>query len=282
SLAFASLLLVSGIILRCVIRGRPPVSTLYETILFISAVAVVVSCAIEWINRQGVAIAVAPLLGAMGMFLANKYEFKESVTSGDTMPSLQAVLDTNFWLSTHVTSVTTGYSAGLLAAAIAHVWLLGKVFGWKKGDDAFYKTVARMTYGVLCFGLLFSTVGTILGGIWANYSWGRFWGWDPKENGALLICIWELIILHARLGGYIRDFGLCVFAILGGTVVAFSWWGVNLLGVGLHAYGFTSGVAEILVGYCVLEAALAGVAVGWRMGQGDGKAALPDASSPPA
>jgi ABC-type transport system involved in cytochrome c biogenesis permease subunit len=268
SLAFASLLLVAGIALRCVIRGRPPVSTLYETILFISAVAVVVSCAIEWINRQGVAIAVAPLLGATGMFLANKYEFKESVTAGDTMPSLVAVLDTNFWLSTHVTSVTTGYSAGLLAAAIAHVWILGKVFGYRKGDDKFYKTVARMTYGVLCFGLLFSTVGTILGGIWANYSWGRFWGWDPKENGALLICIWELIILHARLGGYVRDFGLCVLTTLGSIVVAFSWWGVNLLGVGLHSYGFTSGVRELLFGFYGLELAVVAAGLGWWVYQG--------------
>lgn len=266
-LGLATALLVAGITMRCIIRSRPPVSTLYETILFISAVAVVVAMGIEWINRQRIAIAVAPIMGALGMFLAYKYEFKEASTAGDTMGSLVAVLDTNFWLSTHVTSVTMGYSAGLLAAAIAHVWLLGKIFGWKKNDDKFYKTVARMTYGVLCFGLLFSTVGTILGGIWANYSWGRFWGWDPKENGALMICLWELIILHARMGGYIRDYGLCVLATLGGLVIAFSWWGVNLLGVGLHSYGFTSGILQILVGFNVLELLIVLVSVGWWLGQ---------------
>ncbi len=266
-LALAAIFLVTGIVLRCIIRSRPPVSTLYETILFITAVSVIVSMIIEAINRQKIAIAVSPVLGAMGMFLAYKYEFKEATSAGDTMIELQAVLDTNFWLSTHVTTVTMGYSAGLLAAAIAHVWLLGKTFGFKKNDEKFFKTVARMTYGVLCFGLLFSTVGTILGGIWANDSWGRFWGWDPKENGALMICLWELMILHARLGGYIRDYGLCVLSILGGCVVAFSWWHVNLLGVGLHAYGFTHGVLQLLVAFYVIEGLVVLVSSGWWLAQ---------------
>ncbi|MCA9002010.1 MAG: cytochrome c biogenesis protein CcsA, partial [Planctomycetes bacterium] len=111
-----------------------------------------------------------------------------------------------------------------------------------QGNPKARKELTRMIYGVLCFSLLFSVVGTILGGVWANDSWGRFWGWDPKENGALLICLWELIILHARMGGFIRDFGFAVMNVLLAVVVAFSWWGVNLLGVGLHSYGFTEGV----------------------------------------
>jgi hypothetical protein len=89
-------------------------------------------------------------------------------------------------------------------------------------------------------------VGTILGGVWANDSWGRFWGWDPKENGALMICLWEIAMLHARMGGYLKDFGFCLASIFGGIVVAFSWWGVNLLGIGLHSYGFTSGISLAL------------------------------------
>src|SRR5215831_16624282 len=123
------------------------------------------------------------------------------------MPKLRAVLDTNFWLSTHVTTVTIGYSAGLLAAFLAHIFVIGRLFGFKKGDGDFYRNVVRMVYGVLCFGLLFSVVGTILGGVWANDSWGRFWGWDTKENGALLICISQVALLHARMSGMVRDFG---------------------------------------------------------------------------
>lgn len=263
AIAVPTLLVVTGITLRCIIRHRPPVSTLYETILFITAVVVIVSLIIEYMNRQKLALSMASILGVMGLFLANKYELKEGI---DTMPTLVAVLDTNFWLATHVVTVTMGYAAGLLAGAIAHVYILGKVFGLKKGDPAFYKTVTRMTYGVLCFGLFFATLGTVLGGIWANDSWGRFWGWDPKENGALMIVLWLLAVLHARMGGYIRDLGVAICSVLGGMVVAFSWWGVNLLGVGLHSYGFTSGIFQTLMIFYAVElvVALMGVTVWLR------------------
>lgn len=260
-------MVTAGIVLRCIIRSRPPISTLYETILFITATGVLIGISIEWLNRKRIAIAASSVLGCIGCFLAMKYEFKEAVTAGDTMPSLVAVLDTNFWLATHVTSVTLGYSAGLLAALLAHIWILGKIFGFRRDDKDFYRTVSRMTYGVICFGLLFSVVGTILGGIWANYSWGRFWGWDPKENGALMICLAELAILHARMGGYIRDHGLALLAILNGVIVAFSWWGVNLLGVGLHSYGFTAGVQQLLIGFYLLEGSLIGVSLLWGLWQ---------------
>jgi ABC-type transport system involved in cytochrome c biogenesis permease subunit len=110
-----------------------------------------------------------------------------------------------------------------------------------------------MAYGTICFGLLFAFLGTMLGGIWANKSWGRFWGWDPKENGALLIVLWNLTILHARMGGYIRDLGVCIAAVFGAVIVSMSWWGVNLLGVGLHSYGFTSGIFGLLAAFWLIE-----------------------------
>ncbi|HBP19980.1 MAG TPA: hypothetical protein DEA08_19610, partial [Planctomycetes bacterium] len=102
------------------------------------------------------------------------------------------------------------------------------------------------------------------------------WGWDPKENGALMIVLWELAIVHARLGGYIRDLGLAISAVLGGMVVAFSWWGVNLLGTGLHSYGFTDGVATALNLFYYAEAALAliaGLAIWARMSGAKGATA---------
>ncbi|MEM7516780.1 MAG: cytochrome c biogenesis protein CcsA, partial [Planctomycetota bacterium] len=151
---------------------------------------------------------------------------------------------------------TLGYSAGLLASALAHVWLVGQLFGIRREDDAGYRAIARMVYGTLCFSLIFAVVGTVLGGVWANESWGRFWGWDPKENGALMIVLAQLAILHARLGGHIRAFGLCAATLAQGVVVAFSWWGVNLLGVGLHSYGFTSGVGKALTIFYAIEGAL--------------------------
>ncbi|MCX5771129.1 MAG: cytochrome c biogenesis protein CcsA, partial [Candidatus Hydrogenedentes bacterium] len=260
SVLVAAILLAAGITLRCIIRGRPPVTTLYETILFATLVAVGVAVFMELANRRSIMLALAAVLGTLGMFLANKYEIREGA---DTMPSMVAVLDTNFWLATHVTTITMGYGAGFLASAIAHIYIAGRALRLKAKDAAFYRQLARMTYGVLCFSLLFTIVGTVLGGIWANESWGRFWGWDPKENGALMIVLWQLAILHARLGGYIKDFGIVLASVFTGVVVAFSWFGVNLLGVGLHSYGFTSGTYKALLGFYAIEAVvlLVGAAV---------------------
>ena len=103
-----------------------------------------------------------------------------------------------------------------------------------------------MIYGTVCFAIFFSFFGTVLGGLWADDSWGRFWGWDPKENGALMIVIWNAIVLHALWGKLVGDRGLAVLAIVGNIVTAWSWFGVNELGVGLHSYGFTEGVGVIL------------------------------------
>lgn len=253
SLVAPTLLLIVGITMRCIIRGRPPVTTLYETILFITAVAVCVCIFMEVVNRRKIAGSVGAVLGMLGMFLAYKYEVREGA---DTMPSMIAVLDTNFWLSTHVTTVTIGYAAGLLGAALSHLYIVGRLFHFKGNDREFYKALTRMTYGVICFGLVFSVVGTVLGGIWAAESWGRFWGWDPKENGALMIVLWELAILHARRGGYIREQGLHLSSIVNGMIVGFSWWGVNLLGVGLHSYGWTSGILRALLTFFIIEAGI--------------------------
>ena len=261
AVSIPTILLIIGIVLRCVIRSRPPISTLYETVLFITATVVLVSLFIEYVNRQRVAIAMGAFLGMAGMFLAHRYEMKEGV---DTMPSLVAVLDTNFWLATHVTIINIGYAAGMLSGAIAHVYIVSRLFNFMKDNKEYYRSLNRMVYGVLAFGLIFSTVGTILGGIWANDSWGRFWGWDPKENGALMIVLWSLVILHAKMGRYIKELGISQGAIILAMIVAFSWWGVNQLGVGLHSYGFTSGIMNALAVYWIVELLFVGLgAIVW-------------------
>lgn len=243
-------LLIAGITMRCLIRHRPPVTTLYETILFVVAVVMVAAFLIELMSRQRIILSAALALAVGGMFLANKYE---AIEGRDTMPSMVAVLDTNFWLAAHVTTIAVGYAACLLAAAVGHIYVLGKVLGLRRNDSEFYGNLARVTYGMVCFALLFTFLGTTLGGVWANESWGRFWGWDPKENSALLIVLWLLVILHARLGGYIREMGICMAAVFGAVLVTFSWWGVNLLGVGLHSYGFTSGTMGALAVFWTVE-----------------------------
>jgi ABC-type transport system involved in cytochrome c biogenesis permease subunit len=192
------------------------------------------------------------VFGVAIMFLSLRLEQLDAVSTGDSIKNLVAVLDTNFWLSTHVTSITFGYCAGLFAWALAATWVLAlplvQIRRKRHGASAagWHRALTRSIYGVVAFGLMFSLVGTILGGIWANYSWGRFWGWDPKENGALVIVLWQLVILHARQGGLIKDLGLALTTVVLGSVVVFSWFGVNQLGVGLHSYGFTTGAATAM------------------------------------
>lgn len=155
------------------------------------------------------------------------------------MPVLQAVLDTQFWLATHVISVSLGYVATLVAGLYGIGYLIAQ---WLAKDSKKLRELYRCCYGAACFGILFSFVGTVLGGLWADDSWGRFWGWDPKENGALLIVIWNALILHARWDGMVAARGFSILAIGGNIVTAWSWFGTNELGIGLHSYGFTSGV----------------------------------------
>ncbi|MEM9479730.1 MAG: cytochrome c biogenesis protein CcsA [Verrucomicrobiota bacterium] len=230
-----------GIYLRCVVTGHPPIGRLYETFIFIAASAVVLGLVFEWVVKNHIALAVGIFSGWTLMFLSELYE---QIDATDTMAPLVAVLRSNFWLATHVVIITLGYAAGIFAGILSHVFVFGKLFGWRKGDKKFYRGVTRMVYGVICFTMLFSIIGTILGGIWGNYSWGRFWGWDPKENGALLIVLMNLIIVHAKAGALIRDLGVHVLSIIGGCFVVFSWFYVNNMGVGLHSYGFTSGIVK--------------------------------------
>jgi ABC-type transport system involved in cytochrome c biogenesis permease subunit len=243
-----------GLVSRMYLQERPPVTNLYSSAIFIGWGAVIVALILERIYRDGIGAACAGAIGFVTLIIAHHL-----AGSGDTLEMLQAVLDTNIWLATHVVAITTGYSAMFLAGMLAMIYIVRGVFTrslTKQTADS----LARMTYGVVCFATLFSFVGTVLGGIWADQSWGRFWGWDPKENGAVLIVLWCAIILHARWGGFIRQRGLMIMAIFGNVVTSFSWFGVNMLGVGLHSYGFMQKAFPWLVGFMISQLALMCVA----------------------
>jgi len=218
--------------------GRPPVGNLYDTLPFITAGAVLILGLAEWMTRRRLLLSLGAVFGVLGIFLSFRFEFGDAK---DHMDPLNAVLNSNYWLATHVVCITLGYAGGLVASFLSIVYVHLRLAGVIEHNKKFQRFITRAVYGVICFTLLFSLVGTVLGGIWANDSWGRFWGWDPKENGALLIVLLSLIILHARLAGWVFDWGLHYLSIFMGMVVAFSWWHVNLLGVGLHTYGFTEG-----------------------------------------
>jgi len=243
-----------GLGARMVLQGRPPVTNLYSSAIFIGFGTVIIGLVLERIYRDGMGAACAALIGFITLVIA-----QHLAESGDTMEMLQAVLDTNIWLATHVVCITIGYSAMFLAGMLAIFYVVRGVFTRGMDRDA-AQSLARMTYGVICFATLFSFVGTVLGGIWADQSWGRFWGWDPKENGALLIVLWCALILHARWGGYIRQRGLMMMALFGNIITSFSWFGVNMLGIGLHSYGFMEKAFPWLVGFIVSQLALMVVA----------------------
>lgn len=252
SLAVATLLQVVGITMRSVMMNRPPVTTLYESIIFVCAVATLGAVVLEWFWRKGFALFIGGVTGVVLTFVGLRY-----ASEGDTMGMLVAVLDDNFWLATHVLTINIGYSAAFLAGLVAHVYLVLRCGGdeWQKMS----KGVFSVSLSVSFVALFFVVIGTILGGIWADQSWGRFWGWDPKENGALLIALWLLIVLHGRIAGYLKPMEYAAGLGLVNITVALAWFGVNLLSVGLHNYGFDDGVATGLFAYCALEVLFTGV-----------------------
>jgi len=225
-----------GILLRIIIMQRPPVSTLYESIIFVSLIGVICASLLEYNRKDGMGIFMGTIVGAALHFVGLGY-----ANDGDTLGMLVAVLNSNFWLATHVTTITIGYGTSLFAGVLGHVYLLQAIR--TPFDKKYLKTVNANVFGATLFALFFTLFGTILGGIWADQSWGRFWGWDPKENGALLIVMWQIMMLHLRITGFVKPMGFALGMILNNIVVILAWFGVNLLGVGLHSYGFATGIA---------------------------------------
>lgn len=279
-----------AIILRILILERAPVSNLYETFVFVSFITAFLGLILNLVGKAfspaaelsqcahdekaTLVLSVSSFSAFMLLLISSKF-----VTDGDSMKVLIAVLDSNFWLSTHVIAEMIGYAGVSLAGLIGHIYLVKDLlrdFSIKRqlqiGDinleiacDEELVFLNKIILGMIGFGLCFTFLGTMLGGVWADQSWGRFWGWDPKENGALLILLWTAITLHARLAGYIKNFGVAIFSIIGTMVVMLSWFGVNLLGVGLHSYGFTQGLMTNLLSYLGLEILFIGVAIGLKL-----------------
>jgi len=243
-----------SLVSRMYLMDRPLVfvTNLYSSAVFIGCAAVAVCLLIEFIYPLSLGNLVASKLGLTTCIIAHQI-----AESGDTLEMMRAVLDTNFWLATHVTTVTFGYSATYIAGVIGAVYLVlalttrklqeTVVVGADKKPQVVGKLISQAMYGVICTAMLFSFVGTVLGGIWADQSWGRFWGWDPKENGAVLIVLWNALILHARWAGLVKTRGVAILTLGGNMITTWSWFGTNQLGVGLHAYGFNNTLALFCV-----------------------------------
>jgi len=223
-LIFGFAIHTTGLLFRIYLEGRPPVTNLYSSAVFIGWGAVLLGIILERFYRNGIGSATASILGFLTLLIAHHLSL-----DGDTMEMMRAVLDTNGWLATHVVCITLGYASTYLAGFLALMYIVRGVFT-SSLDEETASSLSRMVYGIVCFATLFSFVGTILGGIWADQSWGRFWDGIQRKNGALLIVLWNAIILHARWGGLVRQRGLMVLAVFGNIVTSWSWFGVKHAG----------------------------------------------------
>lgn len=236
-----------GMLLRMLISGRPPVTNMYESVIFVAWGAVLFALLFEAAYKARYFAACATGLAVIALILADNVP----ILDGSISP-LVPVLRDNFWLTTHVLTITLGYAAFFLAMGLGHVNLGLYFFAPRRA--ALLKTLSLFLYRSLQVGTLFLAVGTMLGGVWASYSWGRFWGWDPKETWALIALLGYLAVLHGRFIGWFKDFGMAVGSIIGFLGVLMAWYGVNfILGTGLHSYGFGSGGYTYVGGFVAFE-----------------------------
>lgn len=245
ALGMQSLVALSSVaifIWRGLAERRLPLTSLYEMLLAlvlgISLFAIVLSARLRL--RAFFAC-------ASGMCLA-LFLVMRSALSGDSFGSVSMVLDSPFWLSLHVFTIASGFCVLILASLFAHVMLAFRAL--KKESPA---EMPKILFGMLGVGFAISALGTLLGGFWADVAWGRFWGWDPKENGALLVLLWVLIVMHLKAGKLASWKTLEVLSALLSVVIAFCLFGVNLLGVGLHSYGYSPHLLVAFISFVVFD-----------------------------
>ncbi len=224
-----------GFYLRCSISGRAPVTNMYESIVWVSLAVAVFSLPIYYYLRHIGIVITSSLVAALGLLLAESFP----AVLDPALSPLVPVLRSNLWLTIHVLTITMSYGAFALAWGLGQIVVLGYAF--RKKEDGLV-TLASAVYRAVQIGVILLAAGTILGGVWANYSWGRFWGWDPKETWALIALLGYLVVLHARFIGWFGPFGMAMGAVLAFMGVVMAWYGVNfVLAAGLHSYGFGGG-----------------------------------------
>ncbi|MGE0631980.1 MAG: cytochrome c biogenesis protein [Pseudobdellovibrionaceae bacterium] len=238
-----------GFFLRVYLTGRPPVSNMYETVVWVSWGAVLFSFIIFQMYRFRLVPLAGTAVAAVCLILSDA---APSILD-PTLQPLEPVLRSNFWLTTHVLIITISYAAFFLALGIGNTALVFYMKDENQYRDAITACVNSI-YRAIQIGVVLLAAGIILGGVWADYSWGRFWGWDPKETWALIALLGYLAVLHGRIGGWLADFGLVVGSIVSFSLVVMAWYGVNyILGAGLHSYGFGAGGVEVVLSVIAIQ-----------------------------
>jgi ABC-type transport system involved in cytochrome c biogenesis, permease component len=238
-----------GFGLRMYLMDRAPVTNMYETVIWVSWGTLLFAAILERIYKFGFTLFAGALVGTVALVIA---DFAPTVLNPALEP-LVAVLRSNYWLTIHVMTITISYAAFFLAFGLGDVGLIYYLRGEEKHHDKI-KAIVLAIYRSMQIGVAFLAPGIILGGIWADYSWGRFWGWDPKETWALIALLGYLAVLHARLAGLIKNFGMIASGIITFSLVIMAWYGVNfVLGAGLHSYGFGAGGVEYVSAFVAVH-----------------------------
>jgi cytochrome c-type biogenesis protein CcsB len=267
---------VYGLACRVIISGRPPVTNMYETVIWVSFGSMLFATILESIYRKRYFFYAGLSASVLALIVADS---QPTILDASINP-LTAVLRNNMWLTIHVLTIVSSYAAFALTAALGHIALTmslwGRRYATALGEVQFF------IYRAMQIGVLLLAAGTILGGVWANYSWGRFWGWDPKETWALVTLLCYLALLHGRLAGWWRGFGLAVGSVVCFLSVMMSWYGVNfVLGKGLHSYGFGTGGFSYVACFAVFEVIFVAFVIGWNRKHAPAKTALPSPARNP-
>jgi ABC-type transport system involved in cytochrome c biogenesis permease subunit len=225
-----------GFYTRIRVAGRPPVSDMYETVVWVAFMSAMFALVLELIYRRRVIGLAGALVSTIGLMLADQLP----MVLDPKLAPLTPVLRSNFWLTVHVLTIVSSYAGGTLAWGLGNITLALMAFGTPRRE--LLKTLSQFTYRAMQIAVLLLAVGTFLGAWWAADSWGRYWGWDPKEVWALIALVAYVIPLHMRYIGWVKDFGMAVASVACFAAIVMSWYGVNfILPAGLHAYGFGSG-----------------------------------------
>jgi cytochrome c-type biogenesis protein CcsB len=249
STAVAFALHTYGFGLRVYLTERPPVSNMYETVVWVAWGTIVFTSWLSLIKKKGYLLLAGNMVATLAMIVADRAPL---ILDGTLQP-LEPVLRSNLWLIIHVLTINLSYAAFLLALGVANVGLFYIVRG-EKVDSPLIRDFVDSCYKILQVGVVLLAAGTILGGVWADYSWGRFWGWDPKETWALITLLGYLALLHGRLAGLVKNFGMLAGSVIAFNLVLMAWYGVNfVLGAGLHSYGFGAGGIEYVAGFVGIQ-----------------------------
>jgi len=224
-----------GFGLRIYLTGRPPVSNMYESVIWVSFGTLLFGMIFEMIYKKSIALLGASIVGVICLIVANT---AVSILDPSLQP-LEPVLRSNLWLTIHVLTITLSYSTFFLALLVSDI---GIIYFLQKDRKKEANDQALIVYRIVQIGVVLLFIGTVLGGVWADYSWGRFWGWDPKETWAFITFLGYMAILHAKKAGYIKNFGFLISVVIAFSLVLMAWYGVNfILGAGFHTYGFGGG-----------------------------------------